>query len=259
MPSSPVITEILPGGLAAVTLNRPEIHNAFDDRLIADLTAVFQRLEADDDVRIVMLAARGKSFSAGGDLNWMRRMAGYTHEENVDDAERLAKLMSAVNGMSKPTIAKVQGAAIGGGVGLVACCDIAVASEEAEFGFSEVRLGLIPAAIGPYVVAAIGARQARRYFLTGERFSAEEAKRLGLVHEVAPGGELDSAVEQVIAELRKAGRQAQKAAQGLVRAVEGKPADSLIHETARRLADVRASAEAREGIQAFLDKRKPRW
>lgn len=259
MPSSPVITEILPGGLAAVTLNRPEIHNAFDDRLIADLTAVFQRLEADDDVRIVMLAARGKSFSAGGDLNWMRRMAGYTHEENVDDAERLAKLMSAVNGMSKPTIAKVQGAAIGGGVGLVACCDIAVASEEAEFGFSEVRLGLIPAAIGPYVVAAIGARQARRYFLTGERFSAEEAKRLGLVHEVAPGGELDSAVEQVIAELRKAGRQAQKAAQELVRAVEGKPADSLIHETARRLADVRASAEAREGIQAFLDKRKPRW
>lgn len=259
MPSSPVITEILPGGLAAVTLNRPEIHNAFDDRLIADLTAVFQRLEADDDVRIVMLAARGKSFSAGGDLNWMRRMAGYTRKENVADAERLARLMSAVNGMSKPTIAKVQGAAIGGGVGLVACCDIAVASEEAEFGFSEVRLGLIPAAIGPYVVAAIGARQARRYFLTGERFSAEEAKRLGLVHEVAPGGELDSAVEQVIAELRKAGRQAQKAAQELVRAVEGKPADSLIHETARRLADVRASAEAREGIQAFLDKRKPRW
>src|SRR5690606_19141727 len=183
------------GGVATVTLNRPDRHNAFDDALIAALTQVLRELDADDSVTVVVLAGAGKSFSAGADLNWMRRMADYGREENLADAEALAALMETLNGLDKPTIARVQGAAFGGGVGLVACCDIAIAADTASFCLSEVRLGLIPAVISPYVVTAIGERAARRYFVTAERFDAREAHRLGLVHEVVPAAGLDARVD----------------------------------------------------------------
>lgn len=189
------------GSVARVTMNRPEVHNAFDDRLIEELTATFERLAADKAVRAVLLGANGRSFSAGADLNWMKRTAGYSEAQNLEDARRLARMLRVLDGMPQPTVALVQGAAYGGGVGLVACCDIAVAVPEAAFSLSEVRLGLLPAAISPYVVAAIGARQARRYFLTAERFDAAEARRIGLVHEVAPREELEVAGERLLAAL----------------------------------------------------------
>lgn len=190
--SSGVILEMRDDGVATVTLNRPEVRNAFDEHLIAELTGLFQQLDQDGQVRVVVLAGNGKSFSAGADLNWMRRTAAYSKQENIKDALRLASMMRAVDKLSKPTVARVHGAAFGGGVGLIACCDIAIAAESAVFSFSEVRLGLLPAAIGPYALAAIGARNARRYFLSGERFCAEEAKRIGLVHEVVAAEELDA-------------------------------------------------------------------
>jgi methylglutaconyl-CoA hydratase len=190
--SSGVILEMRDDGVATVTLNRPEVRNAFDEHLIAELTGLFQQLDQDGQVRVVVLAGNGKSFSAGADLNWMRRTAAYSKQENIKDALRLASMMRAVDKLSKPTVARVHGAAFGGGVGLIACCDIAIAAESAVFSFSEVRLGLLPAAIGPYALAAIGARNARRYFLSSERFCAEEAKRIGLVHEVVAAEELDA-------------------------------------------------------------------
>ena len=195
MDNNHILTEIREDGVATVTLNRAEVHNAFNDTVIADLTGVLRRLGDDDKVRAVVLRAEGKSFSAGADLGWMQRMAGYGHAENLADAGALAELMRVLNFLPKPTVARVQGAAFGGGVGLVACCDIAIASDAASFSLSEVRLGLIPAVISPYVVAAIGERAARRYFLTAERFDADEALRIGLVHQVVPADQLDSAVD----------------------------------------------------------------
>jgi methylglutaconyl-CoA hydratase len=192
-------------GVVWVTLDRPEIHNAFDDRLIAGLTAELGRLGGEDAVRVVVLTGAGKSFSAGADLNWMRRTASYGEAENLADARALAKLMQTLNELPKPTVARVGGAALGGGTGLVACCDIVVASERATFGTTEVRLGLIPSVIGPYVLAAVGPRHARRLMLTGERIGAIEAARLGLVHEVVPEDQLDAAVARVVGELLKGG------------------------------------------------------
>jgi len=247
-------------GVARLALDRPALHNAFDEHLIAALTAALRRVEADERVRVVLLAGEGRSFSAGGDLNWMRRMAGYSAAENEADARRLAALMQTLDGLAKPTVARVQGSAFGGGVGLVACCDIAIAAEAAQFALTEVRLGLVPAVISPYVVAAIGARAARRYFLTGERFGAAEALRLGLVHQVVPADGLDAAVAAVLATLADGGPQAQRDAKALVAAVAGRPIDAgLVEDMVRRIAVIRAGAEGREGVAAFLEKRPPAW
>ncbi|HYJ18422.1 MAG TPA: enoyl-CoA hydratase/isomerase family protein [Burkholderiales bacterium] len=247
-------------GVATVRMNRPEVHNAFDDILIAELTAELRRLDHAQDVRVIVLAANGKSFSAGADLNWMKRMAQYAEAENLRDAVALAGLMRTLHGVHKPTVARVQGAAFGGGVGLVACCDIAIAAGEALFSLSEVRLGMIPSVISPYVVAAIGERAAHRYFLTAERFGAEEAKRIGLVHEVVTADKLDEAVGNMVDHLLKGGPKALAAAKKLIADVSRHPLDdALTEETARRIAAIRVGAEGREGIAAFLDKRKPEW
>lgn len=247
-------------GVATVALNRPAIHNAFDDRLIADLTAVLRRLAGDDAVRVIVLTGSGESFSAGGDLNWMRRMAGYSDAENFADAMALAELLRILNELPKPSVARVNGAAFAGGLGLICCCDIAVASVEATFSISEARLGLVPATISPYVVDAIGARAARRYFLTAERFTAAEAQRIGLVHEVAPRAEIDAAVEKIVAALLEAGAGAQARSKRLIAEVQDRPmSEALMALTARAIAAARASAEAREGLAAFFAKRKPAW
>ncbi len=253
--------EIDSAGVARLTMNRPQIHNAFDDALIAQLTADLEALAANSEVRAVVLAAEGKSFSAGADLNWMRRMADYSEAENLRDAGELSRLLNTLNRLPKPTIARVQGAAFGGGVGLVACCDMAIASERASFCLSEVKLGLIPATIGPFVVDAIGSRNARRYFLTAERFSAFDAQRIGLVHEVsADETALDARIDALLAALKAGGPVAQYEAKELIFAVDKGPIDDAMRgDTAARIARIRASEEGREGLNAFLGKRKANW
>ena len=247
-------------GSVFLTLNRPDVHNAFDDRLIAGLTATLQRLAADDAVRAVVLTGAGRSFSAGADLNWMRRSSTYGEAENLADARALAGLMATLNELPKPTIARVNGAALGGGTGLIACCDIAVASTDAKFGTTEVRLGLIPAVIGPYVVAAIGARHARWLMLTGERIAAAEAVRIGLIHAAVPPDQLDGAVARLLEDLLKGGPMALAAAKRLVHDLAGQPIGAgLIDDTASRIATLRATPEGRDGVAAFLDKRRPGW
>lgn len=255
-----ILTHINESGRATLTMNRPEIHNAFDDTLIVAMTQELLRLEADDNVRVVFLAASGKSFSAGADLAWMRRMADYSREENLTDALALASLMKTLNCLKKPTVAIVQGAAYGGGVGLVACCDVAIASQRASFCLSEVKLGLIPAVISPYVVGAIGSRASRRYFQSAEVFDAAEAYRLGLVHEVVAEDELEVAAERLLGVFLKNGPCAMAAAKELVARVCSAPIDeTMIRDTAERIAGTRASAEGKEGLGAFLEKRKPTW
>jgi len=247
-------------GIARLVMNRPDLHNAFDEALIDELTTACDRLAADPAVRVVVLAATGKSFSAGADLGWMKRMASATEAENLADAGRLGRLMRTLHLLPKPTIAAVQGAAFGGGVGLVACCDMAIASTSALFSLSEVRLGLIPAVISPYVIAAIGARGASRYFISAERFEAGEALRLGLLHQVVPPEELDGAVQGLAERLLEGGPAAQAAAKRLINEVAGHPLDqSLVDLTASRIAAIRATAEAKEGIAAFLEKRPAAW
>jgi methylglutaconyl-CoA hydratase len=254
------LREQRPDGVVWLTLNRPAIHNAFDDRQIAELTAAFRDLARDDTVRAVVLTGAGSSFSAGADLNWMRRTSTYSEAENLRDANALAALIKALYELPRPTVARVNGAALGGGTGLVACCDVAVASESAVFGTTEVRLGIIPAVIGPYVIAAIGARQARRLMLTGERISAHDAARIGLVHEVVAADRLDAAVEKIVSDLLKGGPRAIAAAKRLVQDLADRPIEQdLIDETARRIAMLRATPEAREGLSAFLEKRRPGW
>ena len=250
----------LSDGVFTITLNRPDIHNAFDDALIADLTQTLREAEADQKIRVIVLTGTGKSFSAGADLNWMQRMAHYTEEENYHDAMALAELMLTLNRLPKPTVARVNGAAYGGGVGLIACCDIAVSVAEAQFALTEVKLGLIPAVISPYVVAAIGEKAARRYFLTAERFSAGDALRMGLLNEVVAAGELDQALARLVALLLAAGPAAQAEAKDLIASVSHRPpTDSVIADTAERIAHVRVSSEGQEGLAAFLEKRKPNW
>ncbi|MEO5694986.1 MAG: enoyl-CoA hydratase/isomerase family protein [Usitatibacter sp.] len=251
----------LQGPVGLVTLNRPQRHNAFDDVLIADLTQALRDMEADDAVRVVVLAGAGKSFSAGADLHWMKRVSGFSKEQNQRDAMALGALMRTLAHLRKPTIARVHGAAYGGGVGLVACCDIAVATQAATFSISEVKLGLIPAVISPYVVAAIGERAARRYFLTGELFDAGQAWRLGLVHELAiDDADMDERLGAMVEALLVAGPVAVREAKELIRAVANKPVHSeLIQDTAERIARIRSSPEGREGVAAFLEKRKPSW
>ena len=248
-------------GVALVTLDRPDRHNAFDETMIAELTQALAVIEASPRIRAVVLLGAGASFCAGADLAWMERMAGFSYEENVGDARALAHLLQALSSLSKPTIARVHGPAYGGGVGLVACCDIAVAAMEATFALSEAKLGLIPATIGPYVIEAIGARAARRYFLTAERFDAAEAYRIGLVHDIVPSLEaLDERVNELLGHLMLAGPHAQAAAKALVRAVAHRPIDErVVADTAERIATIRATDEAREGIAAFLTRRSPAW
>jgi len=254
------VEEISERGIARITLTRSKVHNAFNDTLIRELTAAFDGFDSDDRVRAVILAAQGKYFSAGADLNWMKAMAEDSEAANRADAQALAKLMSTLDTLSKPTIALVQGSAFGGGVGLAACCDIVVAVEGVSFALSEVRLGLIPAVIAPYVVAAIGARAARRYFQTGERISAWQAHRLGLVHEVVSRRDLESTARQLIDVLLAGGPRAQTEAKELIYAVANRPLDQeVMDDTAERIARVRRTPEGREGIAAFLEKRKPEW
>ena len=245
----------------ASLLNRPEVRNAFNATLIAELTALLRSARCRPQVRAVVLAGAGSSFCAGADLNWMQQMAAFSPRQNLADAGALAAMLATLDGLSKPTIARVHGAAFGGGAGLVACCDVAIGTADATFAFSEATLGLIPAAISPYVVAAIGARAARRYFLTAERFSAAEAYRLGLLHELAPAQELDARIERAARRAaRPPARSAQAECKALLRAIVNRPLDArVVADTARRIARVRASPEGREGVAAFLAKRKAAW
>ncbi|MGE7136558.1 enoyl-CoA hydratase-related protein [Luteibacter sp. NPDC031894] len=250
------------GAVAHLVMNRPEVHNAFDDGLIAELTAALAAVEADGGVRAVVLTGAGTSFSAGADLRWMRGMVQASEEENREDSLRLAALMRRLQFLTKPTIAKVNGATFGGGVGLVACCDIAIASDGAKFALSEVKLGLVPAVISPYVVAAIGLRHARRLFLTGEAFGATAALGMGLVHEIAPTEGLDGAVERVVGLLAKGGPVAQGEAKRLALGMGGMDSGSMEQidaENAALIARLRVSAEGQEGLTAFLEKGQPAW
>ena len=251
---------VFEGGVATVTLNRPEVRNAFNDEVITELTAVFVKLGTQDDVRCIVLAASGTAFCAGADLNWMRRMADYTHAENLADAAALAEMLRAVYACPKPTIAKVQGDVYAGGTGLVAACDIAISSDTAGYCLSEVKLGLIPATISPYVIRAMGARAAHRYFLTAERFSAAEALRIGFVHEVVVATDLDARAAELVKALVNAGPQAVRLCKKLVQDVAGQAiTPELVQMTVEGIADIRVSAEGREGVQSFLQKRKPNW
>jgi len=255
-----VLMEIDPRGVATVTLNRPEKHNAFDEQLIAALTAAFNAVAGDDAARIMVLRAKGKNFCAGADVDWMRRMAGFSYEENLADARALADMLETLNFLPVPTIARVHGAALGGGAGLVCCCDMAVAETGASFAFSEARLGIIPATISPYVARAIGLRAARRYCLTAERFDAQQARALGLVNDVVPEAGLDESVGKIVSEILKNGPEAVRAAKRMIfEAAERELNDELLRETCERIATVRATGEAREGLSAFLEKRSPSW
>ena len=247
-------------GVARVTLNRPELRNAFDDALIRKLHAAFEDVSKDKAVRVMVLAGNGPAFCAGADLNWMKRMAGYGYEENLADARALAEMLAALDRLPKPTIARVHGPVFAGGTGLVAACDIAVGTPEAKFCLSEAKLGLSPATISPYVMRAMGERAARRYFLTAEVFGAEEAHRIGMLSLLVSPNELDSTVNSLVQHLLAGGPQAHAKIKALIRAVAGRrPDDTLVAETAKHIAEIRGSPEGKEGIAAFLEKRKAAW
>ena len=246
--------------VATIWMNRPDVRNAFDEQSIAELTQAFHALDQDRDVRVIVLGARGSAFSAGADLNWMKRVAGYTEAENRAGAQALAEMLHVIYQSSKPTIARVQGDCYAGGNGLVSACDIAIAAEGVEFCLTEVRLGLIPATIGPYVIRAMGERAAHRYFLTAERFNAQEAYRLGYVHQVVAAETLDEAVTKMTHHLLAGSPHAIDESKRLIREIAGEPIDQhLIADTARRIGEVRVAPDGREGIAAFLEKRKPSW
>ena len=248
------------GHVATVLLNRPEVRNAFNDEVIAELANAFARLGEAPEVRAIVLMAEGPAFCAGADLNWMRRMADYTRDENLADAEKLAFMLRTLYECPKPTIARVQGDVYAGGLGLVACCDMAVAVDTANFCVSEVKLGLIPATISPYLVRAMGARAAHRYFLTAERFGAAEAQRVGLVHEVVAADQLDATVSALVSALVANSPNAVRECKALVQHVAGREITRLlIDHTVEGIADIRASDEGKEGVQSFLQKRKPAW
>ena len=246
--------------VASVRLNRPEVRNAFNDEVIAEVTETFNSLAIRDDVRCIVLAANGTAFCAGADLNWMRSMADYTREQNLADAGRLAAMMRTVYECPKPTIARIQGDVYAGGTGLVAACDMAISVDTANFCLSEVKLGLLPSTISPYVIRAMGARAAHRYFLTAERFNALEALRIGFVHEVVTADALDAKVAELTNALVNAGPEAVRLCKKLVQDVAGHDiTPELVKMTIASIADVRVSAEGREGLQSFLQKRKPNW
>jgi methylglutaconyl-CoA hydratase len=263
MPPTPASLRIEQQGTAArVVLQRPQVHNAFDDGMITELTDALLELDADRAVRAVVLTGDGSTFSAGADVNWMRRMADASEEENRADSLRLATLMRTLNFLSKPTLARVNGSAYGGGVGLIACCDIAVGVDGAKFALSEVKLGLVPAVISPYVIAAIGLRHARRMFLGAEVFDAREAQRIGLLHQCVEPAHLDEAVDRSLHWLGKGGPTAQREAKLLALRMAGMTAESMVEidgENAALIARLRVSGEGQEGLAAFLDKRRPNW
>lgn len=255
-----VITDIDDHGVAQVRLNNPDKHNAFDDEIIGELTEVFVAIADNSNVRVMVLGSEGKSFSAGADLEWMKRMASYSYDENLRDASALALMLKTLNEIPQPTIARVQGAAFGGAVGLISCCDMAVAASAASFSLSEVKIGLVPATISPYVIAAIGQRAARRYFVTAERFDAHRALQLGLVNEVVDAEQLDQEIARLINTLLANGPEAVTGAKQLVFDVAGKPIDQqLIDATCETIAAIRVSEQGQEGLQAFLERRKPQW
>ena len=255
-----VITDIDDLGVARVRLNNPDKHNAFDDQIIDELTEAFVAIADNSNVRVMVLGSEGKSFSAGADLEWMKRMASYSYDENLRDASALALMLKTLNEIPQPTIARVQGAAFGGAVGLVSCCDMAVAASAASFSLSEVKIGLVPATISPYVIAAIGQRAVRRYFVTAERFDAHRAMEIGLVNEVVDAEQLDQEIDRLIDALLANGPQAIIAAKRLVFDIAGKPIDQqLIDSTCETIAAIRVSEQGQEGLQAFLEKRKPHW
>ncbi len=248
------------GYVGSVILNRPDVRNAFNETAIAEIIGAFRALGAEDGIRAIVLAARGPAFCAGADLNWMKKMAGYTRAENLADAAQLAEMLRTIHRCPKPVVARVQGDCYAGGMGLVAACDIAVAAETVNFCLSEVKLGLIPATISPYVIRALGENAARRYFLTAERFSAQEAMRIGFVHEVTAVDALDEKITQIVNALVVASPHAVKEAKRLVHDVAGMALnDDLVGDTVERIADIRASDEGREGVKSFLEKRKPSW
>jgi methylglutaconyl-CoA hydratase len=254
------VTYKIENQIATITMNRPDVHNAFNEHVIHQLTEAFEAAGSDDVVRAVILRGAGKSFSAGGDLNWMRRLADYSYDENVADAMGLGTLLTIINTLPKPTIALVQGNAFGGGVGLTACCDIAIAEEGTQFCLSEVKIGLIPSIIEPYVINAIGVRQARRYSLTAEKFDAVTAARIGLVHEVVPQGGLDAAAEKIIAALWEGSPAAQARGKMLILEITNRKIDdALIRFTAETIAEARSSVEGKEGLSAFLNKTEASW
>ena len=248
------------GPVARVYLNRPEVRNAFNDGVIAELTAAFTRLGADASLRAIVLGGHGKAFCAGADLSWMRAMAGYTWEQNRADAQALADMLWTLYRCPLPVVGRIHGDCYAGGVGLAAVCDVLVAADGVQFCLSEARLGLLPATIGPYVVKALGEQAARRWFVTAERFDAARARALGFVHECVAPEALDATVDAIVATLVANGPAAVQACKRLVQDVAGRPLDAALRDdTARRIADIRASAEGREGIQSFLDKREPAW
>ena len=255
-----VITDIDDHGVAQVRLNNPDKHNAFDDEIIGELTEAFVAIVDNSNVRVMVLGSEGKSFSAGADLEWMKRMASYSYDENLRDASALALMLKTLNEIPQPTIARIQGPAFGGAVGLVSCCDMAVAASAASFSLSEVKIGLVPATISPYVIAAIGQRAARRYFVTAERFDAHRALQLGLVNEVVDAEQLDQEIDRLINTLLANGPEAVTGAKQLVFDVAGKPIDQqLIDATCETIAAIRVSEQGQEGLQAFLERRKPQW
>jgi methylglutaconyl-CoA hydratase len=247
------------GAVARIVLARPEVRNAFDDALIGELTRAFGVCGADAAARVVVLSGDGPSFCAGADVSWMRQAGTYTREENERDAERMARMLRAIDACPRPVVALAHGAAIGGGVGLVAAADVAIAAEGTVFSLAEVKLGILPAVISPYVLRAIGARNARNLFLTGERFDAREALRVGLVHQVVPPEELEEAGRRKVAALLSSGPEAVGAAKALIERVTGLSPDEALPLTVKAISERRASAEAREGLSAFLEKRKPAW
>jgi len=247
------------GPVAQLKLNRPELHNAFNPEMISELHRCCQELAQDTSVRVVVLTGAGTSFCAGADLSWMRSTLEFTREDNLADAERMAAMYEALNTFPKPVIGQINGAAVGGGVGLVACCDIVVAIENAKFGFSEVKLGIVPAVIARYVVPKIGASHARALFVSGRRFDAAHAQRIGLVHDVVPESKLRGVVQKVVDDVLSSGPQAVGRAKQLVHAVTTLPHDEMLRYTVEAIADARTSAEGQEGLRAFLEKRKPNW
>ncbi|HLK60069.1 MAG TPA: enoyl-CoA hydratase-related protein [Chthonomonadaceae bacterium] len=253
------LTVTLRSAVAEITLNRPEVHNAFDEVLIAELTEIMTELCADAAVRAVVLRGAGPSFCAGADLGWMGRMAGYSHSENLADARAAQRMFQAIAHSPKVTIARVHGAAIGGGAGLVAVCDLAIADETAKFALSEVRLGLVPSIIGPYVLQKVGMGAARALFVTGERFGAADALRIGLVNEVVAADALDTAIERKLELVRQAGPEAIRTAKQLLRDIAGHTPDAAANTTVECIAALRVSSEGQEGINAFLQKRKPNF
>ena len=257
--SMETIRYLVDNAVARVTLARPDVHNAFNDIMINELSAVFDDIEKRDDVRVVILAGEGKSFCAGADLNWMRRVKDYSYDENLKESLALSDMLYKIYACAKPTIARVQGYAIGGGTGLVAVCDIAIAAVESKFSFSEVKLGLIPACISPYVVKKCGEGKCREFFLTGERMTAQKAFTAGLVNLVVAEAELDQVINGLVSQLRSSGPQAIKKCKELLRTVPGMGVDGFKRYTAEVIAEMRKSDEGQEGMNAFLEKRKPKW